>query len=98
MTDHVFVYDTYAILEIIEGNEKYKDYLDKKIILNDFIFAELCYVLIRNNYPNLDKFLERYKKFIIHVSANVIKEAMEFRYKNKDKKMSMTDCISWQKI
>ena len=95
MTDEAFVYDTYALLEIIQGNDNYKEYLEKKIIINDFIYAELCYILIRNNYPYLDKFLERHKKFIISVKSEVIKEAMKFRYLKKSKNMSMTDCISY---
>jgi len=95
MSDDIFVYDTYAIIEIISGNEKYKDYLDKKIIINDFIFAELSYILIREKYPNYDKYLKRYMKQIIHVAPELIKQAMEFRYKNKAKNLSMTDCISY---
>ena len=93
--NNIFVYDTYAIIEIISGNEKYKDYLDKKIIINDFIFAELSYVLIREKYPNIDKYLKRCMKYIIHVNPDLIKKAMEFRYKNKEKKMSMIDCVSY---
>ncbi len=95
MNEEVFVYDTYALIEIIEGNEKYQDYLDKKIIINDFIFAEFCYVLIRGRYPNIDKYLGRCMKYIIHVNPNVIKSAMAFRYQNRKNRISMTDCISY---
>jgi len=55
MISETFVYDNYALIEIINGNAKYEDYLDKKIIINDFIFAELCYVLKRDGYPNSEK-------------------------------------------
>ena len=95
MVEETFVYDTYAILEIIRGNENYENYLDKKIIINDFIFAELSYVLIREGYPNVDKYLERYMKYIVHVSPKIIRQAMEFRYRYKEKRMSMPDCISY---
>lgn len=95
MTEDIFIYDTYAIIEIIEGNKNYEDYLDKEIIINDFIFAELSYVLIRDNYANTEKYLKRYMKYILHVDPETIKEAMEFRYENKEKNMSMTDCISY---
>ena len=95
MNDLTFVYDTYAIIEIIGGNENYKEYLEKQIIINDFIYAELCYVLTREKYPNAEKYLERYKKYIIHVTPESIKKAMFFRCKNKKKKISMTDCVSY---
>ncbi len=89
------LFDTYAIIEIIEGNERFKNYLDKKIIVNEFIFAELCYILIRKNYPNAETYLSKYTKYIIYAHPSIIKNAMEFRFKNKERKMSMTDCISY---
>jgi len=95
MISETFVYDNYALIEIINGNAKYEDYLDKKIIINDFIFAELCYVLKRDGYPNSEKYLERFGRFIVHVSVDVINKAMVFRFVNKEKRMSMTDCVSY---
>ena len=95
MNEGVFLFDNYALIEIIDGNENYKEYIDKKIIINDFIFAELCYVLTREGYPYTEKYFDRYAKFIIHATPNAIKKAMLFRYLNKKKRMSMTDCISY---
>ncbi|MEN9625821.1 MAG: hypothetical protein RL557_149 [archaeon] len=95
MTDDIFVFDTYAIVEIIEGNKKYEHYLDKEILINSFIFAEICYFLIRKGYPNADEYLDRYKKFIFDIDSDIIKKAMDFRYRNKHTEMSMTDCISY---
>lgn len=95
MSEDIFVFDNYALIEIINGNNNYKKYLDKKIIINDFIFAELCYVLTRENYPNSKEYLDRYAKFIVHVSSNAIEDAMMFRFINKKKRMSITDCISY---
>ena len=57
-----FVFDTYAIIEIIKGNKNYMSYLNEGIIINSFIFAELCYILTRDGYPNSDKYLDRYEK------------------------------------
>ena len=90
-----FVFDTYAIIEIIQGNKNYLSYLNNKIIINDFIFAEICYILIRDNYPNSDKYLDRYEKFIAGINPKLIKEAMKFKYKNKSKNISIPDCISY---
>ena len=93
MTEYLF--DTYAIIEIIKGNSKYAHYVDEEIIINNFIFAELCYNLIKENYQNLDYYLDKYKDFIVSIKFDIIKKAMKFRYQNKKKKMSMTDCISY---
>ena len=95
MIDETFLFDTYAILEVINGNTNYQPYLNSGIIINDFIFAELCYKLLRENQNNANYYLEKYKDFISHTDYPVIKEAMAFRVKHKKKKLSMTDCISY---
>ncbi len=94
MSEETFLYN-YTLIEITRGNENYKNYLNKKIIINNFIFAELCYVLKRDNYPSPGKYLERFTKFIVHTSPEAIRKAMIFRFENKEKRMSMTDCISY---
>ncbi len=91
----MYLFDTYALLEIIKGNKNYLPYIEAKIIINNFIFAELCYILIREGYPGADKYLEKYKKFILGISPDIINDSMKFRYKNKKRKMSMTDCVSY---
>ena len=90
-----FVFDTYAIIEIIKGNKNYLPYLDNRVIINNFIFAEICYVFIRDNYLNAGKYLGRYEKFIVNLTPKLIKEAMKFRYKNKGKNLSVPDCVSY---
>ncbi len=95
MTDETFLFDTYAILDVINGNTNYQPYLNSGIIINDFIFAELCYKLLRENQSKANYYLEKYKDFISHTDSSVIKEAMFFRVKHKKKKLSMTDCISY---
>jgi len=44
--DRLFA-DTYAIIEILKGNENYRRYRDIKLITTDFNILELSYVLIR---------------------------------------------------
>ena len=90
-----FVFDTYALVEIIKGNKNYVNYLNKEIVINNFIFAELCYILIRNNYPEADKYLDRYERFIVSLNPKIIREAMKFRHKNKDRNFSIPDCTSY---
>ncbi|MBU2616386.1 MAG: PIN domain-containing protein [Nanoarchaeota archaeon] len=91
----MFLFDTYALIEIIKGNKNYLPYINSKVILNTFIFSELCYVLIRDNYPNVDEYLIKYERFLVSMSPSLIREAMKFRYNNKKKKLSMTDCVSY---
>ena len=90
-----FVFDTYALIEILNKNPNYEKFLDKGIIVNEFIFAEYCYTLFKNKVKNAEKYIEEIKPAIVSVSPELIKDAMSFRLDNKKKKMSMTDCISY---
>ena len=92
-----YIFDTYAIIESINGNINYKNYSNKKIIINEFIFAELCYVLNRDSYKyeSPEEDLEKLIPFIIHLNPQTIKKAMLFRLNNKKRNLSITDCIGY---
>ena len=90
-----YLFDTYAIMEIIEGNKNYKGYLDSDVVINNFIFAELCYVLFRDKDKKAKEHLSKYSKYIISVKPEWIEEAMQFRLKWKDRGVSITDCIGY---
>lgn len=95
MIDSTFLFDTYALIEIFNKNPKYERYIDARVIINEFIFAEYCYKLFLENIRNIDEYLEEVICGIIKPNNEIIKEAMKFRSINKKKKMSMTDCISY---
>ncbi len=98
MTENIYLFDTYAILEILSGNKNYLPYIDCEIIINEFIFAELSYkLLLEENKTKKDTevYLRKYKDFIVNADFETIIEAMRFRVKHKKKKISMTDCISY---
>ena len=91
-----FVFDTYALLEIIAGNPNYSSYLSSEIIINDFVFAELCYKLIRESgIEKASFYVDRYSHFRKEIDAETIKEAMLFRIQHKKKNLSPADCISY---
>ena len=91
-----FVFDTYALLEIIGGNPRYTKYLNSEIIINDFVFAELCYKLIRESgIEKASFYVDKYAKLRKELGAEVIKEAMAFRIQNKKRNLSPADCISY---
>lgn len=90
-----FLFDTYAIMEVIDGNEDYFDYLDCEVVINTFIFSELCYVLFRDKARNAKEYLKKYSKHISSVKSEWIEEAMQFRLKWKDRRVSITDCVSY---
>lgn len=95
MNENVFVYDTYALIEILNRNHSYENYLGKTAIINNFIFAEFCYNLIKDKVKNREDYIEEMKSAVVSVEPETLVKAMEFRYKNKKRKLSMTDCVSY---
>lgn len=97
MTD-AFVFDTYALIELIEGNPAYLKYANAKMIINAFIFAEFCYVGIRRYRDYLAEAEQKSRAVIGSLSAvspEEIMEAMTFRFSNRQKDVSTTDCVSY---
>lgn len=90
-----FVFGTYAITEIIKGNSNYKLYEHSDIIINNFIYAELCYNCFRKGEGKINEVLDKYSKHIMSVKPEWIVEAMKFRLKWKDRNFSVTDCVSY---
>lgn len=95
MTDDIFLFDTYALLEILNKNPKYEEYANKDIIINEFIFAEFCYKLFLENVKDAKEYIDELAPGVIRPDNKIIEKAMLFRFQNKSKKMSMTDCISY---
>lgn len=91
----MFLFDTYALIELMNKNKAYLGYANKNFMINDFIFAEFCYNLFKESVKEAGDYTAEIEPAIVHASSNVIKKAMKFRYENKKKKMSMTDCISY---
>lgn len=96
MSKQEFVFDTYALLEIIQGNQNYDKYIDTKIIITEFILAELCFRLIREvGVERAFSYVDKFSSFVVAVDKEVIKKAMVYRFQNLKKEVSITDCIGY---
>lgn|SRR3989344_4180127 len=90
----VMFFDTYAFFEIIRGNPNYLKYENIHAITTVFNLAELNLGLKKEmNKKQADKYLDSYKSFLVDVSIDDIKEAMDLKMKYKD--MSIPDCIGY---
>ncbi len=97
MTD-TFVFDTYALIELIEGNPAYLKYANAKMIINEFIFAEFCYAGIKRyrDYPvEAEQKSRSVMESISAILPEEIMKAMKFRFSNRKKEVSTTDCVSY---
>ena len=89
-------FDSYALIEIIKGNENYKKYLNETPITTRFNLMEIYYYLLREKDEQKAEFYyNSYLPSCISVSDKVIKKAMKLKLKLKDKKLSYADCIGY---
>ena len=93
----VLFFDSYALIEIYQGNEKFDRYKKVKIITSYFHIYETYYSLIRNGYKELEikEFFDHLKKFCIQLDFKWIPEAVNFRLKYKSKDLSYADCLGY---
>ena len=89
-------FDTYALIELIEGNHNYSLYVAYEPLINDFVLAELYYGLLRDYGERwASKYSEKYCNYSLPPSLAIIKEAGQLRLLHKKKNLSLTDCIGY---
>ena len=92
--NEIFFFDTYAFFEVINGNPNYKPYTEAKVITTVFNLAELNYNLKKEKDKKIvDDYTDKYSKFVVEVSIEDIKRAMDF--KTMHRKLSIPDAIGY---
>jgi uncharacterized protein len=90
----LYFFDTYAFFEIIHGNPNYKKYEDVNVITSLFNLAELNYGLKKEkDQKTADNITEKYRVFLVDVTLDDIKSAMDMKMKNKC--LSIPDVIGY---
>ncbi|MBW2991558.1 PIN domain-containing protein [Candidatus Woesearchaeota archaeon] len=92
-----YFFDTYAFIEAINGNKSYRPYMKGiTIITTKLNLMELHYITLKDIGEKMaDAHYEFFKDFVIMISDEIIKKANKFRYANRKKKLSYTDCIGY---
>lgn len=88
--------DTYALIEIIKGNQKYKKFLQEELSTSIFNLYELYYNLLRDfNEDTAKKYFLQFKQIIIHFEDSNIFQASKFKLKYKKRRFSYADCLGY---
>ena len=91
-------FDTYALIEIIRGNENYKKYRDFGIILTKLNLFELYYSTMKKYGEEKAKSeLLKNSQFVIDFDNDIIEKAAKLKHMFKKQDMSMADCIGYIK-
>ncbi len=92
MTKNRF-YDTYAVLEILEGNPNYSEYLSCEGVISIFNLAETAFALNRKKHQNKEKIVQSLADCVVDTTTADLHEAA--RIKSLNKQLSMTDAIGY---
>ena|SRR3989338_1848881 len=96
MTENVYFFDSYAIIEIILGNSAYKKYVTSKIITTRLNLFEVHYAMLRLfGIEQANVILSEYAKFVIDYDFTIIAKGSLMKLEYKKSKLSMTDCIGY---
>lgn len=92
-----YFWDTYAIIELENGNPKYSNYFGEPIVLTMFNLVEVYWVILNQfGEEKAEEIYDDYKQCIVEVDDEVFKEAIKFRKKvYKSKKISYADAIGY---
>jgi len=88
--------DTYAMVEIINGNKNYFKYLNDELFTSIINLYELYYNLLKEKGKEIAKsYFMQYKDFIVKYTDEDIFEASEFKLKNRKNNISYADALGY---
>ena|SRR3989344_6689530 len=89
-------FDTYAMVEIIKGNESYARFSELTIKTSVVNLAELYYVLLsKYGKQTADNWYEKFNFDLITINSESVKKAAHFRFLNRKQNLSLIDCIGY---
>ncbi len=93
-----YFYDSYAIIEFLNNNEKFTLYFEEHTGMITLLnLLEVYYsVLNEAGEEKADFVLQTLFPLITQPSKNTIKNAMKFRQLHKKRKLSYADCLGYQ--
>jgi predicted nucleic acid-binding protein len=89
--------DTYAIHEMIAGNQRYKKYVyNISLATTQLNLMELYYHLLsRYGLQKAEEQFNNFRGYCVSVDDETIKDAMMFKLSNKRKDLSYVDCVGY---
>ncbi len=88
--------DTYALIEIAKGNEKFKRFLEEELFTSLYNLYEFYFILLKHFNEQIAKeFYYQFKPKIIQIRDEHIFKASRFKLDNKKKQLSYVDCLGY---
>ncbi len=96
MSEDIYFFDTYAVIEILKGNSKYEKYKECRAIISVFNLAELHLHINRIFGEKIaDNVLEEYSKCVTNFELDDVKETTRLKIKYAKRKISIPDSMGY---
>lgn len=87
-------FDSFALIEIIKGNQNYKKYLKEIVVTTRLNLMEVYYSLLKeSNEEKAGFYYNFYLPACVSISDDTIKTAMKLKSKNR--RLSYIDCLGY---
>lgn len=88
--------DTYALVEINNGNPKFVSFLEEDAVITDITMAEFYADMYRKyDERTADYWHKKLSVFCKPVHREILIKAVKFRIENKKKNLSFFDCVGY---
>ena len=88
--------DTYALVEILNGNPRFAEYLSSDFVLTDLTLAEFYAVLLREEGEKVaDYWFKKLERYALPVVKEILIEAIKFRYEHRKQDISFFDAAGY---
>lgn len=88
--------DTYALIEISKGNEKFSKYSEEDFVVPDIVIAEFYGVILREyNEKTADYWFKKFENNIKSTNIYTIIKAIKFKQEHNKENLSFFDCIGY---
>ncbi len=92
----MYFFDTYAIIEIINGNKDYETFKNQKIVTSTLNIGELYWAFL-NKYDRqtADYWIKKISFDLVEFGITECIEAMRYRHSRKKDNLSFVDCLGY---
>ena len=92
----VLCLDTYPLVEIAKGNQKFGHLLEQDFIITEITMAEFYYVILQGyNAATADFWYRKLQHYCVQVPKETLIKGVNFRFENRTKNFSFFDSVGY---
>ena len=89
-------FDSYAIIEITNGNPKYEKFQGLSVITSVLNIGEIYQLILRKHSKDIaDEWFRNFNCEFLEITPEIIVDAIYFRFINKKKDLSLVDAVGY---